>query len=80
MKFFSILFAIFLTFQILLVDAEVGIEVDEISEMHGVKHHNKSELFAKNIADDVLEFAFVKPMEYFTDYIGMPAFKVCTYF
>ena len=49
MKFFSILVAIFLTFQILLVDAEVGIEVDEISEMHGVKHHNKSELFAKNI-------------------------------
>ena len=49
MKFLSISVAIFLSFQMLFVDAEKNIKVDEISEMHGVKHHNKSELIAKNI-------------------------------
>ena len=49
MKFLSISVAIFLTFQMLCVDADKNIEVDGISEMHGVKHHNKSELIAKNI-------------------------------
>ena len=49
MKFLSISVAIFLTFQMLFVEADKNIEVDEISEIHGVKHHNKSELFAKNI-------------------------------
>ena len=32
------------------------------------------------LVGDVLEFAFVKPMEYYGDYIGKPALKVCTYF
>ena len=49
MKFFYISFVIFLSFQMLFVDADKNIEVDGISKLHGVKHHNKSELIAKNI-------------------------------
>jgi hypothetical protein len=32
----------------LFVDADKNVEVDEISEIHGVKHNNESELIAKN--------------------------------
>jgi hypothetical protein len=32
----------------LFVDADKNVEVDEISEIHGVKHYNESELIAKN--------------------------------
>ena len=49
MKFFYISFVIFLSLQMLFVDAEKNIEVDEIIEMHGVKHQNYSESIAKNI-------------------------------
>ena len=49
MKFLYISFSIFLSFQMLFVNADKNIKVDEISEMHGVKHHNKSELIAKNV-------------------------------
>ena len=49
MKFFYISFVIFLSFQMLFVDADKNVEVDEISEIHGVKHHNYSESIAKNI-------------------------------
>jgi hypothetical protein len=48
MKFFYISFVIFLSFQMLFVDADKNVEVDEISEIHGVKHNNESELIAKN--------------------------------
>ena len=48
MKFLSILVVIFLS-QMLFVDADKNIEIDAISEMYGVKHHNYSELIAKNI-------------------------------
>jgi hypothetical protein len=49
MKFLSISVTIFLSFQMLFVDADKNIEVDGISEIHGLKHHIKSELIAKNI-------------------------------
>ena len=49
MKLFYISFVIFLSFQMLFVDADKNVEVDEISEIHGVKHNNESELIAKNI-------------------------------
>ena len=49
MKFFYISFVIFLSLQMLFVEAYKNIEVDEIIEVHGVKHHNYSESIAKNI-------------------------------
>ena len=49
MKFFYISFVIFLSLQSLFVEAYKNIEVDEIIEVHGVKHHNYSESIAKNI-------------------------------
>ena len=49
MKFLSILVVIFLSSQMLFVDADKNIEVDAISEMYGVKHHNYSEFIAKYI-------------------------------
>ena len=49
MKFFYVSFVIFLSFQMLFVDADKNIEDDEISEMNGVKHHNYSESIANNI-------------------------------